>query len=342
MKLVYHKIKHWEYWPTWLVYIPVFFAYLYFSVRAKSLYFFLNSNPGFKNGGFINISKKEIYNLIPAQYYPKTILIQPSDAIEDNASINEFPFPFIAKPDKGLRGIMVKKISNQSELKKYHEEIKCPYLIQELISFEKEIGIFYVRNPKHSKGSITGIVKKEFLTVIGDGTSTIEHLIRLDRRCELQLDTLKKEPNINLNKVMPLGEKLVLVPFGSHNRGALFLDVSHKNTPKLTQTIDAICKQIKGFNYGRIDLKFTSWSDLELGKNMSIIEVNGALSEPAHIYDPKHNYFWGVSEIIKHYNMMLKISLENRRSDKPQIRSAKVVKEMKNHFREVSKLKYNA
>lgn len=64
-------------------------------------------------------SKKEIYDLIPNQYYPKTILIKANECLEnivDKINNVGIEFPLIAKPDIGLRGTAVKKIHNIEEL----------------------------------------------------------------------------------------------------------------------------------------------------------------------------------------------------------------------------------
>ncbi len=334
-----YRIKNWEYWPVWILYTPVFFAYLFFSLKARDFSFLFNVNPGFKNGGFVNISKKEIYDLIPNKYYPKTILLHPTNEVKINELLDEFDFPFIVKPDKGLRGIMVQKVYNQPEFNRYHAKIKGSYLVQELIPFENEIGIFYTRHPRAAFGNITGIVEKQFFTITGDGISTIEQLIVTDKRYSLQLKKLKLDIKIDLTQILPLGKKQILVPIGNHNLGTQFLDVSDKINTKITNTIDLICKQIEGFNYGRIDLKFKSWKDLENGKNMSIIEINGALSEPAHIYDPKYSFFRGVSEIIRHHKIMYEISIENKRRDPSKTTFISVMKELNTHFKEVAKLR---
>ncbi len=339
MRLLIHRIRHWEYWPTWVIYSPIFFAYLFYALRARNLFYFSASNPSFKNGGLINVSKKDIYDIIPKQYCPRTILIKPTVLLDKYDPIKDFELPFIVKPDKGLRGIMVKKINSLDELKKYHDIIKCPYLIQELISFEHEIGVFYVRNPKLSEGTITGIVEKKFLTIVGDGISSIQQLLKQDVRYEIQIPKLKKDAAIDLQLVLKKNEQIILVPFGNHNRGTLFLDASDKITPKLSQTIDAICKQINGFYYGRLDLKFNSWDDLENGMNLSIIEINGALSEPAHIYDPKHSLYYGISEILRHQKMMFEVSIENHRLGTPYLSFLNGFKELNTHFKEVSLLR---
>ena len=65
-------------------------------------------------------SKKEIYNLIPQQYYPKTELIKEGTQYENVLQIiheSGIKFPLIAKPDIGLRGSAVQKINSFADLK---------------------------------------------------------------------------------------------------------------------------------------------------------------------------------------------------------------------------------
>ena len=65
-----------------------------------------------------------------------------------------------------------------------------------------------------------------------------------------------------------------------------------------------------------MDVKYNTWEELKEGKNFSIIEVNGAGSEPTHIYDPKHSVFFAWKEIIRHLNILLRISRYNHRHKK--------------------------
>ncbi len=79
----------------------------------------------------------------------------------------------------------------------------------------------------------------------------------------------------------------------------------------LTDTIDEICKQIDGFYFGRLDVRFNTVEELNAGKNISIIELNGAGSEPTHMYDPRHSIFFAWKEITRHWKILWKISLIN-------------------------------
>jgi hypothetical protein len=60
-------------------------------MKAKSI-FFNASNPTIKNGGFIMVSKKAIYNLIPQKYYPITELIKRGAALEEIKTTIEISF----------------------------------------------------------------------------------------------------------------------------------------------------------------------------------------------------------------------------------------------------------
>lgn len=316
MKLFFHKLFHWEYWPFQVVYMPIYFLWAYYALKARSIFFFNSSNPTMKNGGFIMDSKKEIYDLIPQQYYPKTHFIKEQcdfEIVTELLHKSEIKFPFIAKPDIGLRGSAVKKISNLKELKSYHNKASFDYLVQDLIPYEHEVGIFYVRFPNEKRGRITGVVSKEFLIVEGNGIDTIEDLIHQNPRFALQLEVLKMEYGEGLKEILPKGEKRNLVPYGNHARGAKFIDVSHLVSEKLTKVIDDMCLQINEFYFGRMDLMYNNWQDLEEGKNFQIVELNGAASEPTHIYDPKHSLIFAWKELARHITYMYKISVQNRK-----------------------------
>lgn len=341
MKLFFHKLTHWEYWPFQVLYIPIYFLWIYYAFKARSIFFFNASNPTIKNGGFIMESKKAIYDLIPQQYYPKTILIKEKTAVEiveRSIAENKIHFPFIAKPDIGLRGSGVKKIMSANELKDYVNKANFDFLVQDLIPYPNEVGIFYVRYPNEKAGRITGIVAKEFLTVTGDGTSTIEELIQKTPRFQLQLETLQQEYGLKLKKVLPKGAVENLVPFGNHCRGAKFIDASHWVTPQLTQTMNEICAQIPEFYFGRFDIMYNTFEELERGENFQIVELNGAASEPTHIYDPKHSIWFAWKELASHITDMYKISAANHERGFPYLDHKEGMNEYRLHLAQNDKI----
>ena len=259
-------------------------------------------------------SKKEVYDLIPFEYYPATLLFKSSSSTQEILALikqRNLKYPLIGKPDIGMKGMMVKKLENEKELLSYATNSKVDFLIQEFVSFKNEIGIFYYRYPNEANGHISGIVKKELLTVTGDGISTVEKLLLKNKRAVLQLPTLRIKEKEKMNIVLQKEEELIVVPYGNHVRGAKFLDDSNLVDEELTNTIDSICKKVNGFYFGRLDIRYNDWKELKQGKNFSIIELNGSGSEPTHIYDPRHSVFWAWKEIAKHWKILYRISKLN-------------------------------
>ena len=259
-------------------------------------------------------SKKEVYDLIPFEYYPATLFFKAASSLQDILTLikqRNLKYPLIGKPDIGMKGMMVKKLENENELLSYAQNSKVDFLIQEFVSFKNEIGIFYYRFPNEEKGHISGIVKKELLTVTGDGVSTIEQLLLNNKRAVLQLPTLRVKEKDKMNIVLHKDEELIIVPYGNHVRGAKFLDDSSLIDEELTNTVDSICKKVDGFYFGRLDIRYNSWEEFKQGKNFSIIELNGSGSEPTHIYDPRHSVFWAWKEIAKHWKILYRVSKLN-------------------------------
>jgi hypothetical protein len=315
IKLKAHKILHWEYWPFHVIYFPMHAVWLYYAIRSKSFFFFNAANPRIKNGGFLMESKKEIYDLIPNHYYPTTILIQHGSSlsvVKEQLSAKALSYPLIAKPDIGMRGMAVQKINSEQELLHYNAASQVNYLIQKFIDLPNEAGVFFVRIPGEASGKITGIVAKEFLIVKGDGNSTLLELLEKNPRFHLQLDVLQKEYKHQLNFVVPEGEEMNLVPYGNHCRGAKFTDASIHATTELNNVINNVCTQIPEFYFGRLDIKYNTMEEFKAGKNFSIIELNGAGSEPTHIYDPAHSIFFAWKEIARHFNYLYLISKANK------------------------------
>jgi hypothetical protein len=310
------RLLNWEYWSFNAVYTLIYPVWILLCLRARSFFFFAASNPSIQNGGFLNESKKDIHAIMPSHLSPKTVFFSlPANADSVLAELKKqgLSFPLIGKPDIGGRGRGVKALKDEDDVRSYVKNAFIDFHIQEFVGLKNEVGIFYCRYPDQAKGIITGIVQKEFLSVTGNGRNTIKDLLANEKRAILQMKSLEKMYGRIMNNVLPDGERRVLVPYGNHARGAKFLDVSNLVDDQLTQTIDSVCKQVKDFYFGRLDVRYNSWEELRLGKNFSVIEVNGAGSEPTHIYDPKHSLFFAWKEIIRHWVILWRISRMNRK-----------------------------
>ncbi len=324
------KLRSWEYWPFLVVYWPIFIYWIWLSIRAKSFFYFSASNPGIENGGMLGESKIKILDKIPEGLKPKSKLIEPEQSFSSVANLakEEFEFPFICKPDIGERGWRVEKINNEAEFEEYHVHSKTEYIIQEFLTEKIEMGIFYYRYPNENKGIVSSIVVKEMLTLTGDGHSTLKELILNNDRSKLQWSVLKHKYSSQLETILSKNQQIELVAIGNHSRGTKFLNGNYLINQDLNEVFDEISQHIDGFYFGRFDIKVGSHENLYSGK-VKIMELNGAGSEPAHIYDPKHSLISAYKVIFHHWKVLYKISVINHKRGVPYMTFYEALKEYK-------------
>ena len=311
MRKFWVRLTQWEYWPFSVLYFPVYFYYIWLAAKRGSFFFFTASNPRIHFGGMFGEKKSEIFDIIPDQYMPRTFLIEKNQvegAIDKAGTIG---YPLIAKPDIGERGIWVKKIKDPDELRAYAMECPVDFLLQELVEFPLELGVFYVRLPNERKGKVTSIVRKNFLSVIGDGNSSILQLLQASDRAlltaNLESDFLKAEGS----RIPKEGEEVLVEPIGNHSRGTQFLNDNFQITEKLSEAVDRMAQEIPEFYFGRFDLRCTSYQDLAELKNVKILELNGAGAEPGHIYQPGYSLWKAYRDILWHLKLLSKVSSQN-------------------------------
>ncbi len=313
------KLTAWEYWPMSIFYIPVYIYWFCLGAKARSIFFFTAVNPSIKNGGMIAASKKSILDLIPQQYIPKTaLLIAPVNLsqIENTLQKLALNYPIILKPDLGERGWKVEKIANYEEVKGYLQAFNADLQIQEYVDLPFEAGVFYYRFPHEEMGTVSSIVVKELLFVLGDGVSTLKQLILKKPRARIQYEKLKVLWSNEFTTIPANGKRVELQPIGNHNRGTAFLNGNHLITEQLIKSFDAISKQIDGFYYGRYDVRCKSAEALQKGDVM-IMELNGAASEPAHIYQSGYPILKAYQSLFHHWKVMYRISVANHKNGTP-------------------------
>jgi hypothetical protein len=312
----FKKLKNWEYWPSYMFYIPNLPYAFYLAIRAKNLVFFSTTNPAIKHSGNGSESKYSTLQLIPEIYKPLSIFIKKNENLNtvlkliNEKSIN---FPLIIKPDIGFRGLLVKKINTKNELLEYlsHNNY-IDLIIQEFIDYKNECGIFYHRIPGQLKGEISSITLKKFLSVTGDGVSSLKELIFADDRAINYVDILIELHQKEFPIIIPKGKIKILSNIGNHSKGTQFINGNHLITPELETAIDTIFQKIPNWYYGRLDIKYNSFEALKQLKEFKIIEINGIISEPTHIYDPfKSTYLQALKEIRKHWKLIYKIAVLN-------------------------------
>lgn len=312
------KITDWEHWPSAMFYLPNVPYAFYLAYKAKHLAFFSAANPCIKSSGNGTESKYETILLVPEKYRPKSVLIKPNTDFKivcKNIKEKKIIFPLIAKPDIGFRGLLVEKITTKEALKNYLEKYSIDIIIQEFLDYENECGIFYHRNPKNDSGKISSLTLKRFLSVTGDGTSTLKELILADERAKLYIDLFTKIHHDKIIKVPLKGKVIKLTAVGNHSKGTQFINGNHLINDKLTATFDKLSKSIPGWYYGRIDLKYNTFEELEKGTDFKVLEINGIIAEPTHIYDSQnYTYLKALKAIRTHWKSLFTIAITNHRN----------------------------
>lgn len=323
------KALHWEYWPLAVLYFPVFLYHLWQSLKAGSLFYFSAANPSIETGGMFGESKARILSRIADDRKPVTLLFLPGTAVADvSAEIRKhrLTYPLIAKPDIGERGWRVEKIVREEELNRYVSTTKKAFILQEYIDLPLEAGVFYYRLPGQKKGTISSLVLKDFLSVTGNGTDTLEALMLKSDRAFLQLPLFREKKRVDLEFIPAEGEKIQLCPIGNHCLGTTFLNGSTLITEALLRTFDELSHSFGDFYFGRYDLRCPGPEDLRAGKNLKILELNGVGAEPAHIYHPGFPLAEGYRVLFHHWNMLYRISRENHRRGVPYLSLAEAIR----------------
>ena len=338
------RLSRWETWHYLVKYIPIMPAWLWYCMRSRSFWFFTPSNPTLTFGGFEGESKKEMYDQLPPGTYPKTVLISHSIPVEKAEKIviaHNFAYPFAVKPDVGMMGFMFRTITTKEEFQQYHKLMPADYLVQEFVDYPLELSVFYYRFPNEKKGNITGFIKKEFLSVTGDGHSTLLELISNYERVRFRIEEMKSKHKDKLNNIIPGGEVFYLSRALNLSRGGKLVSLAHEKDERLLKVFDDLSHYAGHFYYGRYDIKCKSIEDLKHGRNFSILEYNGCGAEPHHIYGNGNTLIEAYKIVLQHWKVLYSISKYNEKNGVEYWKFRKgyrFLRNAKKHFKQLKQL----
>ena len=309
-------VRHFEFWH------PRFFEtpyYLYLLMKCLGNLLpptdLAKANYALEHGELGLGSKFNTQMAFQQDYFLPTILLEPDSpvalrvqAAEDFAA--RCGYPLIAKPDIGAVGKGVVKISSSEELASFARSLNLAHLLQEFSPHSEEFGVFFVRH--QGVGQITGINRKHFPEVTGNGVASVKQLAMAHERYSDHWGIFLRY--LDTERVLPSGEKLRLSFIGSHTMGCKFTDDSRLATPALKEAINSICDSQPGFNFGRLDVKAESQAAFESG-DFVVIEINGVASLPTHMFDPKHTLLDAYRTFFRHGRYLVAIAKEHRRQE---------------------------
>jgi hypothetical protein len=316
------RVSPFEFLPGWVTYGPVVVQWLALGLWYGDLSLPTAANPLISTGGLCGESKTEILDLLAgeAQRFvaPYTTMVTGGDdfsAARTAMVAAGIGLPLVIKPDIGCNGTGVRLVETEAALlaalAAFPRGVKL--VLQRLIPWEGEAGIFYIRRPDEAVGRITSLTLKYAPVVVGDGVSCLKMLIeghpRHGRLKSLYFARLAGR----LETVPARGERVRLVFAGNHCKGSIFRNGADEITPELTARIDAIARAIPHFHFGRIDVRYRSLAALREGADFSIIEINGVGSEATHIWDPDTSLAEVFRAQFYHFSAAFEIGREMRK-----------------------------
>ncbi|MCI5051432.1 MAG: hypothetical protein MRY57_03925 [Candidatus Pacebacteria bacterium] len=315
VKVWWYKQTHFEFFSIPKLYFPIALYALFVAIQLRDFYWIKYVNPRIYLSGIVEHSKNYLLKKIPSQYSISSVFGEKGISLHElveKITKASLEFPLVIKPDCGSRGLNIYKVTSFEELEQKYDNARN-YVIQEYADYKNEYAVFYIRYPNEPTGKVTSLVQKEFMKFIGDGNTTLWNLISHHPRAWLYTKRMQEVfSNKELASVVPK-DKVISASFvGAHSGGTIFLDKNHLITEKISRVFDAITQEIPEFYYGRYDVKAHSLKDLENG-NFKVLELNGALGEPVHMYHPGTSITKGYSILFSNWFQMSKIARLNKK-----------------------------
>ncbi len=322
-------LSFFEFWPMWAFYPPVMAYAAWLMLRHRGILLPTVANPSFPGGGFYGESKAAILALamahVPQWVAPfialrrgatagaATVELECRDAL-DRLHQAGIALPVVAKPDLGCRGAGVKLVRSAADLSAYLAAFPAgaSLLLQRLVPFEGEAGIFYCRRPGQAQGQVVSITLKYFPYAIGDGRSTLRELILADPRAGKLSHLYLRRHTARLDSVPAVGEAIRLAFAGSHSRGAIFRNGTALVTAAMQASFEAIAQRLPEFHFGRFDIRFEDFAQVQQGRGFTIVEINGAGAESTHIWDRRTTLLQAWRDLMRQYQWLFEIGAANR------------------------------
>ncbi len=315
-----------RYLPDRIFYLVPALMWLSLSLRHRSLTLPTVANPQMEVGGLWGERKSQgmtlfgptaTRHLAPCVTVTRSAEPAGADLLRAEAALEAegITFPIVAKPDRGYQGWGVRIVPDPASLQDYLAEVPegAGLMLQALIPFSGEAGIFYIREPGRDRGRIVSMALTYAPHVLGDGQRSLSALIEEDRVLRQSLDSFRATLCHRWDDVPPAGRAVPLTNTRSARLGAVYLDATHLVTPELEDAVAVIAADVADFHFGRFDIRFRSLDDLRQGTGFQIVELNGAGAEMLHIWAIGGTLRRAYATLWRQYRTLFRIGAKMRR-----------------------------
>jgi hypothetical protein len=306
-------IKKYEFWNPRLFEVP-FYIYLGAQclINRVGIIGLAKANYGLDHGEIGLGSKFDSQLAFDQRFFLPSVLIDESLSVDQkkdqiHAFVDLHGYPVILKSNVGSVGKGIVKISTSDDVDKHTPRLLGSYILQKFTTNPFECGVFYIR--QNGMPKITGINKKHFPTVVGNGNDNVQVLAKRHPRYSKHWNSFLQD--IDTSEVLELGVEKRLSFIGSHTLGCKFTDDADLHTAELEKAIFAVFETQAGFNFGRVDVKAADEEAFKRGEFV-VIEVNGVASLPTHMFDPKYSVWQAYEIFFQHAKYLAKIASEQR------------------------------
>ncbi len=305
-------------WSSALLYLPIRLAILLTSLRLRSLTAFASANPGFgRMGGFIGDEKSALLEHFESD--PRTcptLRLRAEDSNEARLSsarsfAGKHGFALILKPEIAEDGAGLRIIQGDEALAVALQDCTEDWVLQPRLP-GREFEVVWRRAPGSATGLLMAVVEKRNVTVVGNGTRTLEELIHADDIAVNRADLYLHLHSRHLTEIPAAGESVILNLTGSYAHGVDCVYRPDLVTEVLRDSVTAYCRQFPGLHYARLDLRAMDEEDLCAGK-FRVTEVGGCCHVSSVVRDSSLGV-WSAYQIVwRQVRLCLQAGADNLR-----------------------------
>lgn len=304
------RLCEWQFWPTGLIFSPVFFYNIWQGVKHRRLMAFTACNPGLP----LDSKSAMLGSLGVSDRVARWRVLDPAEpmeqrlgAVEKFVSENGLAFPLVLKPDVGQHGRKVAIVNSIDEVRARLEDSATDMLVQEFATGE-ELSVFYAKRPGSEKSEILSTTGRALPTVIGDGKRTLERLILANPHALRMAPYFLNEHEDEIDEIPAEGEVVTLSEVGARLRGGILTNASARGVEieTIRLALDQVVAGVEGFHFGQFDLRISPG-----GNGIKIIDFSGAGSETTHIYEMGFPLWRAWRDLALHWRVAYQIGLAN-------------------------------